>query len=494
MTTKAKLQVLDLIICSIWIALALADRYIWSFYSVPLLVYTCGMRLAVSFFLTENDKKAWIPLTSFSVSFLISYFTGGYHAFGDATYYLMVLIGSKVNREMMAIVGALYAFWILVLPWVYYCVCRFRKKLATQDHPLQYYFGTVLWESRKLRYLCAILVFSVLCLFTGLSMSARLCLMMCHVGAPVIFWLLMRYKNVKAGKVWLVVVAMSLFYFAQITAGVFRVALLLASLVMVAWGCRSLYDTYRSQMVTYLATLYLAVLIPSFCIGYNQYTCINYPRRAFYSLPTYPGIFYVKDASGEFMGLRSRYGLLVEPVYDYIRMDQNQPKFGIIHFILEKDGYMDRYDLLDNEVTHSTVDPDLQRCVRRAVDNYIYMHSLEWNDKFQVQVTDLRLKEVKADVRLTYSSGSHLSYKTEGFLPTEPEMPVSGISNDTLVFNERWAGTLYCRSYVENFPSDSCARYQVCLRMATHQVPTEADFMEITQELHDCTILDPEDD
>ena len=96
-------------------------------------------------------------------------------------------------------------------------------------------------------------------------------------------------------------------------------SMLLVSFGLVVYVGTRLYHNTKDNLLANTMVLYLGILFPSFSIGYNQYACINYARSGFYYMEPFHGILYLTDSMREFYGLRDRYGLLVEPVYERIR-------------------------------------------------------------------------------------------------------------------------------------------------------------------------------
>ncbi len=67
------------------------------------------------------------------------------------------------------------------------------------------------------------------------------------------------------------------------------------------------------------------------------------------------------DDTGTYYGLRDRYGLLVEPVYDKIAMASPTLNGRFIEYGLQKNGYTRVYSILTNEIYPSSINDELQR-------------------------------------------------------------------------------------------------------------------------------------
>ena len=106
------------------------------------------------------------------------------------------------------------------------------------------------------------------------------------------------------GKLWVMVAARGLFFYAQRYAGMWRVWMLVVSIAMVAHICWRTFGKQGLVQISILATVYLGVFLPTLAIGYNQYACIEYGRRGLYTLEPLRGVFYIKDAKTDKVGLR----------------------------------------------------------------------------------------------------------------------------------------------------------------------------------------------
>ena len=90
-------------------------------------------------------------------------------------------------------------------------------------------------------------------LYAGLAMDMRMCRFACVVLPSLSLYLIVRYvtsckytseKNPIVGKLWMMVAAMVLFFYAQRYAGMWRVWMLVASIAMVADVC---WHTFGKQ-------------------------------------------------------------------------------------------------------------------------------------------------------------------------------------------------------------------------------------------------------
>ena len=391
---KSKLQYFDLAVCLLWILSAFCGRYYWNQFTTVYLCAIVSLRLAISFALERKEKKTWMPLLVFiGMWALLSYDFRIYNGIGEIGDYFFHVTRLEYNRYVdWCIAGSIWV-WIIVMPIAYYLYLRFRKRLDNTGMTKKELFGSILWHGRRAQYFCAITAISFFSLCAGYSMNQRFCQSMCFVAPPLVYWMVCRYFNLKAEKVWLLLLGSVVFWYAQSLGGVFRVAALTASFMMIAYTCTDLYKSLKSHTVTIASILYLGVLLPTFSIGYNQYTCLNYPRSGYYYLAPYNGILYINDTTnGDLVGLRDRYGLLVEPEYEHIRPGYVTQWGWTTSFLLQKDGYSQTYHIYDNKILPSDIKPELQARLCNILTGYFDGFDEGCADKGEILVTDLQTK------------------------------------------------------------------------------------------------------
>ena len=373
--------------------------------------------------------------------------------------------------------------WLFVLPYVYYLYLLFRKQLVRTDLTWKELLGGILWHGRLERTCSAILMIMLVAFQTGLSMNARLCQIMCMTAAPLTYWLLCHYNKVKADKVWVLVVGMAFFWYAQIVAGVWRVSMLLVSFGLVIYVGTRLYHHIKDNLLGKTMVLYMGILLPSLSIGYNQYACINYARSGFYYMEPFHGILYLTDSTRELYGLRDRYGLLVEPVYERIRESDRFPNGWPYIYELQKDGYCRYYEVVNNAFTHEPdIRPDLQHEVREILEKHFEWNGSEYDDMGQITVTELLDGKTVADVRISMYGNPFINYNAERFIPDDSVMVASGefFRNDSV---KVYYGTKHSLSYALNIPDSTMARYRIYVRLATDSIPADSTLIELAEKV-----------
>ena len=468
---KSKLQYFDLEVCLLWMLSAFCGRYSQRCTLVPLSYY------ASLFLLERKEKKTWMSLLVFaSMWVLLSYDLRIYNGIGEIGDYFFHVTRLEYNRYVDWCIAGCIWVWIVVMPIAYYLYLLFRKRLDNTGMTKKELFGSILWHDRRAQYFCAITAISFFSLCAGYSMNQRFCQSMCFVAPPLVYWMVCRYFNLKAEKVWLLLLGSVVFWYAQSLGGVFRVAALTASFMMIAYTCTYLYKSLKSHTVTIASILYLGVLLPTFSIGYNQYTCLNYPRSGYYYLAPYNGILYINDTTnGDLVGLRDRYGLLVEPEYEYIRPGFVTQWGWTTSFLLQKDGYSQTYHIYDNKILPSDIKPELQSRLCKIITGYFDGFDEGCADRGEILVTDLQKDKTIGHVRVSMHGLAIWQYENSNFLleDTTTVQVNEFLRTDSVDITEYENMNILC--YAENIPNDSTAKYKVYVRLALDKTPTEKE-------------------
>lgn len=480
---KSRFLSFDLAICSLWMLSMFGGRSSWSNTVLPFVVLEVLCRLVLSFSLFHKEKRSWLPLLVFIPLIFMSVVLGIYNGIEDIIGRVFDVTGLEYSEVMKYALGGFLMLWIFVVPYIWYCVLLFKKQLVCSDLTWEELLGGVLWHGRLEKTCSAIMMTMLVVFLTGLSMNRRLCQFMCFTAPPLTYWLLCHYYKKKADGLWLLVVSMTVFWYAQIFAGVWRASMLMVSLGLVFYVIARFYKNTQSNLLANAFGLYLGILLPSFAIGYNQYACINYARCGFYYLSPYKGILYITDSTGELYGLRDRYGLLLEPEYENIR-EWDRFYDGIPYsYELQKDGYCSYYDIVNNQFIHeSDIHPELQHEVREILENHLTREHYDFDDKGQITVTELISGRTIADVRITMHGYPYINYNLKRFIPDDSVRVGSGefFHNDHL---EVFDGTKCSTSYALHIPDDSVSLYRIYVRLAQKTFPADSTLMELAEKV-----------
>lgn len=478
---RNKLQLFDLAICLIWIISIFGARSYWNPITFIFICLLVMLRLTASFTLIKKEKKTWLTLTAYALTWLLGSILGRfYNGIGELGDYFFELTGLEYNHIADLCIAGVFALWIVVVPYVWYLILLFRHELEDTRMTKTELFGSILWHNRSAKYFCAATMLTYLCMTAGLLMQPRLCMTMCFIASPILYWLTGRYYNIKAEKVWLVILGVACFWYAQILGGVFRVLTLAISFILIAFVCIYLYRSTKSLYLAAISMIFLGIALPSLSIGYNQYACINYPRSGNYYLDPYRGILRINNTTnGKFVGLRDRYGLLVDPEYESI-VPNSESYYGWTYsYKLQKDGYSRIYDVYKNEILPPDYYPELQRQLCNILEGFFEMYGHDHGDKGEISVTDIASNKTIGHVIISMSGNPIKIYNRQDYLPQDSAtIRVNEFARNDSVKLNRYTTKNILR-YTENIPNDSIAKYQVYVRLFLDRQPEEEEMKEI---------------
>lgn len=440
---KQKLLWFDLVVCSVWALAVLGCTSWWRLPAHFLILLTVISRIAVAFVLDRGDKRGWVTLSLF---LLLTFFVieiRPYFVISDIGRCLFNMFGIDIRimalkfeeySKAYMIISYMMVAWLWIIPFVIYIVKLCRKRLVRTELSRMDLAGAILWHDHRAGMYSLLMLVATLSLYSGLAMDPRVCWFVCLAAPTLSLWLLSQYFHVDISKLWVIIVAMGVFYYAQTHNGLARISMLGVSIIMVAYICSRFYTEKGLLAIAALTTIYIGILLPSLSVGNNQYTCINYSRKGFYTFSPFSGIFFVNDVTGEKIGLRDRYGLLVEPKYEQICWHD---KAGLLEDIeLRKNGYVTNYELLGNHISFpDDICHELQDSICNIIENHLPSQSYNRNERIEIKVKDYLTGDLLSHVKGYWRNGVDYDYNTSTF-----------ISEDTVSVK---SGDFVCDSIVE---------------------------------------------
>lgn len=452
---------IDLAICSLWTIAALGSRIAWVDTPVTWIVMLLIMsRLLLSFTLYHREKKSWIPgllfmgLTAFAISTELDIKPS------ELASKVFPLLNLDFNRWWYVGLTLAVATWLWIVPLVVFLVNIFCKGSLTDTLTWKDALGKLLWTDKTARTYCSLLLITIGTLYAGLTMNARLCLFASVVAPTMSFHLLKRYYGLEKGKMWVLVISMLIFFFAQPHAGLLRMSMLGISFSMVAYVCSSFYQKEKKLLLSVISAIYVGILLPSLAIGNNQYTCFNVGRTGYYSLDIYPGIFSIEDKKTGKIGLRSRYALLVKPEYESIVYHTPRHWFGKLE--LRKNGYYTLYDICNNEYRKDNhISHQLQDSLCQIVEEHLSEYDYKYDERLEVRLIEAKNSQVRTHIKALKNGSVIYNYDDKGaFIPTDSVSYTPGtIVCDSLVRLE-WC-MLKSLSYTHNATTNDSAVYNI---------------------------------
>ena len=474
---------IDLAICSLWTIAALGSRIAWvatpATWIVMLLIMS---RLLLSFTLYHREKKSWIPgllfmgLAAFAVSTELDI------KLNELASKVFPLLNIDFDQWWYVGLTLAVATWLWVVPLVVFLVNIFRKGCQTDTLTWTDTLGKLLWTDKTARTYCSLLLITIGTLYAGLTMNARLCLFASVVAPALSFHLLKRYYGLKKGKLWVLVISMLIFFFAQPHAGLLRMSMLGISFSMVAYVCSAFYQYKKKLLLAVVSAIYMGILLPSLAIGNNQHTCFNVGRTGYYSLDTYPGIFCIEDKETGNIGLRDRYGLLVKPEYETLVYHTSRHWFGELE--LRKNGYYTLYDICNNEYrTDNHINHQLQDSICKIVEKHLSEYDYQFDERIEVKLTDTKNSQVRTHIKALKNGSVIYNYDDkEPFIPTDSVSTTQEtIVCDSLIRLE-WC-QLKSLSYAHNATTKDSAVYTIQVTLARENMPKPKEAETLVQKI-----------
>ena len=489
---RQKIFWLDLAICSLWLFIALANCSLWSLPAHFLMVVTVVMRIILSFSLYRTEKRSWIPLTVFTTLFaMLSVVRQVMITTDDFADLPFVVLGINNDHLTHTVIKCTLLVWLFLGPLTVYIVGLCRKTLTASTMTWKDALGAILWKDEGAMKYCVLMLIAVCALYAGLAMDMRMCRFSCIVLPPLSLYLINRdvtsckgtsEKNPMVGKMWVMGAAMVLFFYGQRYAGMWRVWMLVASMALVAYVCWRTFGKQGLVQISILATIYLGIFLPTLAIGYNQYACIEYGRRGLYTLEPLRGVFYIKDAKTDKVGLRDRYGILIEPIYDNIVHNSRNRPLGI--YELRNNGCYTLYNVYQNKMMTSNVsDPNLQDSICQILDKYCDSNAYGYRDRLEVCVTNKFKAEVPlSHVKMTRNGiTSYYDYSNHPYISEDSVTLRSGeFATDSIV---RYGDTFHVLHYSHDVKRDSTVLYNIDLKSARQSTPQLEELDELAKRI-----------
>ena len=474
---KNKFYWIDLAVCSVWILAILGDRHTCNSVQELIAILTVVMRVTYTFAIARNEKRAWIPLLGIIVTTALMLQSDHFIGTDNIAYYVFPILNIKGNINSYRVIALFSVLWVWMLPPVLYFIKLFRRKLVRTDAKWKDMLGAILWKDKTARTYSALMLTCIITFFTGLAMNAKACRVVCLVLPTLSYWLICHHYRMRPKRLWLLVVSMAVFYYAQPFAGLWRIAMLSISLAVVVYMTARLYQVTEKLVLFVLTIFYIGMFLPSLAIGYNQYACTRYGRLYYYSHAPYNGIFYIKDISGEKQGLRDRYGILVEPEYGGIYHPDGNGGMGDIE--LRKNGYSVYYDPWTGKIRKDNdINEDLQAEICRDINSFVDKYTTDYDDRIEVKVTEFSTSKVLCHVKVAMYGLPFYSYKDTAFLPEDTVELLSGeVSCDTLVCLKHSQKQMI--SYALDLIQDTVPVYRVNLKIAQDKLPEKSIVEEL---------------
>lgn len=191
------------------------------------------------------------------------------------------------------------------------------------------------------------------------------------------------------------------------------------------------------------------------------------------------GIFNIEDSETGKVGLRDRYGLLIEPEYESI---VQMPNYR--YYELRDKGIVKVYSVYRNIIARrNDIDEDLQNALCNIMDYFYDNSGYVYRDLAEVKVTELFDRNaVVAHVKMWRSSdGTHYDYSDDPFISEDSTQLRSGeFASDTIEFSYR---TLNLLRYSYDVKRDDVAIYNIDIKVATDEMSEREDLVKLAEDI-----------
>lgn len=481
---KQKLFWLDLAFCSLW-ALAVLGSRSWLQYPMSFITaFTVVTRVVLSIFLYRRDKRSWISLSLFWGLALFIIFCGHPIGIWELGVYPFYFFNAVCERPVLIGLNSVYMVWFFILPTTLYFVFLFRKKLSDTGLTWKDALGAILWKDECAKTYVKLLLIAVSAIYTGLAMYPGLCRFACLALPSLSLYILAKHFNVPLKRIWVMPVSMFLFLMAQTYGGAWRIILLAVSLIMVGFLCYMTFCRNRKLVsLSVFALLYHGIFLPSLIIGYNQYTCIDYPRHR--PLESLRGIFVIKDPETGNVGLRDRYGLLIKPVYDNMAYHGSRHIWGELE--LRKNGYYDLYQIANNRFSDNPgIEQYLQDKICPVISRHTEYYDYTYNDRIEVTVTEYETGTCISHLKSRgKGSTATYDYKEQTYIiPDTANILSGGFKADTLVAIDKWTEKNVLQ-YSYDVMNDSVPQFNINIKTARNGISRQGELLELTGKIEE---------
>lgn len=481
----------DLAVCSIWMLMAQESGSSWYYLSHFLVAVAVVMRVILSFSLYRGEKRSWIPLAVFSVLFVFLFAYGHMkYTIGGCVDLPFIVLGLQRDDSTSDILRYVLTAWLFLGPLVVYIVELCRKKLTASAWTWKDALGAMLWKDKGARTYCQLMLITLCATFAGLAMDIRMCRFACIVLPPLSLYLIARH--VSAGRdssearpmvrnIGLMVVAMVPFFLAQHFAGIWRVSMLVVSIVIVAYACWQALGRQGLAGISLLASVYLGILLPTLAIGHNQYVCLDYGSKGNYPLEPFRGILLIEDAKTGKVGLRDRYGLLLKPAYENIVHHSGTDAWSI--FELRNNGNYTLYNICSNKMLKSNVgNQQLQDFICQQLNAYCNRNEYGYMEKLEVRVTAKDNAELPlAHVKMSKNGMVQPDYDYSDrpfILPDTLSLCSGEFATDT---TSCYGDTMYTLHYSFDVKRDSTTLYNIDVKTMQRSMPQKEGLVELAK-------------
>lgn len=296
------------------------------------------LRLTVSILLYKREQLAIIPLVAFVLLYGVDIYEDAFHdLIINMARFPEMLLGSSAAQETRVlerpVVGEMLMrnliYWVWLIPIAVYVVQYATKLTKDNGYPWYYLIGGIVFKDNIGKLLLSMVLPLFVAFLIGYEMQEYLSFY-ALMSIPLVgyyFW----NRHIGREPYWIEYVALlvGLYVFdkAQYKVDGERVAYLVLSATIVFAVCCWMCYKSRSVVLSSLAFMMIAFLLPTVSLGYNVYQSIEGARSINYpnvGLSNSKGYMYIKRevvVNGEkswCIGVRNRYHTTIPCEYKFV--------------------------------------------------------------------------------------------------------------------------------------------------------------------------------
>lgn len=296
------------------------------------------LRLTVSLLLYKRERLAIVPLVAFVLLYGIAISEDAFHDFIiNMARFPEMLLGSNAAQETRVlerpIVGEMLMrnliYWVWLIPIAIYVVQYATKLTKDNGNPWYYLIGGIVFKDSIGKLLLSMLLPLFVAFLIGYEMQEYLSFY-ALMSIPLVgyyFW----NQHVGRNPHWIeyaaLLVGLYVFDKAQYKVDNERIAYLATSAIIIFAVCCWMFYKSRRLVLSLLAFVMMAFLLPTVSLGYNVYHSIDGARSINYTnvgLNNKKGYMYIKRdvvINGQAvrrMGVRNRYHSAIPCEYKFV--------------------------------------------------------------------------------------------------------------------------------------------------------------------------------
>ena len=294
------------------------------------------LRLTVSLQLYKRERLAIVPLLVFVLIYSIAIYGDVFHdCISNMARFPEILLGKEQEAIVLTrpVEGEMLMrsviYWVWLIPIAVYVVQFATRVTKDNDYPWYFLIGGIMFKDNIGKLLLSMVLSLFVALLIGYEMQENLSFYAVMSIPPVgyYFW----NRHIGRNPYWIeyAVLLIGLYVFdkAQYKVDGERVAYLAASATIVFTVCCWMCYKSRRVVLSLLAFMMMAFLLPTVSLGYNVYQSIEGARSINYyhvGLSNSKGYMYIKRevvVNGEkswCIGVRNRYHTTIPCEYKFV--------------------------------------------------------------------------------------------------------------------------------------------------------------------------------